>query len=104
VENTHFQTDYFRIYAKERKASRIPPPIVRNIDFYLRFFGKNFQSREYYCITLLNSCQLILTLSLLMAFIFRANNHNFSVSFDNLALIAHRFYRRTHFHNLVTSL
>lgn len=39
-----------------------------------------------------------LTLSLFVAFVFRTNNHYFSVSFDNFALVAHRFNRRSYFH------
>lgn len=30
--------------------------------------------------------------------IFRANYHNFAVSFDYLTLVAHRFYRWSYFH------
>ena len=51
-------------------------------------------------------CQLNLALSLLMALVFRANNHNFSVSLDDLALVAHGLDGRTYFHSgvlLVTS-
>ena len=39
-----------------------------------------------------------LALSLLMALTFWANYHNSAISFDNFALIAHRFYRRSYFH------
>lgn len=35
---------------------------------------------------------LCLALSLLMAFVLGANNHDFAVSFDDFALIAHGFY------------
>ncbi len=36
-----------------------------------------------------------------MTLVFRAYNHNFAVSFDNLALVAHGFYRRSYFHNIL---
>ena len=39
-----------------------------------------------------------LALSLFMALTFWTNYHNSAVSFDNFALIAHRFYRRSDFH------
>ena len=48
-------------------------------------------------------CQLFygqnLTLSLLVALVLRADDHNFSVSLDDLALVAHGFDGRTHFHD-----
>ena len=40
-----------------------------------------------------------LTLTLFVALVFRANNHNFAVSFNYLALVAHGFNRRSDFHN-----
>ena len=40
----------------------------------------------------------ILTLSLLMALVLGANYHNFAFSFDYLAFVAHRFYRRSYLH------
>ena len=43
-------------------------------------------------------CQPFLTLSLLVALIFRADDHHFSVSLDDLALIAHGLDGRTYFH------
>ena len=39
-----------------------------------------------------------LALSLLMALALGADNHYSTVSFNNFALIAHRFYRRSNFH------
>jgi hypothetical protein len=40
----------------------------------------------------------LLTLCLLVIGIFLADNHYLAVSFDYLAFIAHRFYRRSNFH------
>ena len=40
----------------------------------------------------------LLTLSLFMALVLGADNHYFAVSFNNFALVAHRFYRRSNFH------
>ena len=34
----------------------------------------------------------LLTLSLFVALVFRTNYHNFAVSFNNFALVTHRFY------------
>ena len=34
-----------------------------------------------------------------MALVLGADDHNFAVSLDYLALIAHRLYRRSYFHN-----
>ena len=34
-----------------------------------------------------------------MVLVFAANNHDFAVSFDNSALVAHRLYRRSYFHD-----
>ena len=34
-----------------------------------------------------------------MALVLGADHHNFAVPFDDLALIAHRLYRRSNFHN-----
>ena len=39
-----------------------------------------------------------LALSLLVFGIFGTNNHNFAITFDNLALVAHGLYRRFYFH------
>ena len=39
-----------------------------------------------------------LALSLLVALVLGTNNHYSTVSFNNFALIAHRFYRRSNFH------
>ena len=48
-------------------------------------------------------CQLFygqnLTLSLLVALVLRADDHNFSVSLDDLALVAHGLDGRTYFHD-----
>ena len=44
-------------------------------------------------------CQLILALSLLVALIFRADHHDFAVSLDDFALVAHGFDGRSDFHN-----
>ena len=41
---------------------------------------------------------LILALSLLMALVLGTDDHHFAVSLDDLALIAHRFYGRSDFH------
>ncbi len=41
-----------------------------------------------------------LALSLLVVFVLGTDNHDFAVSFNNFALIAHRFYRRSDFHNI----
>ena len=40
-----------------------------------------------------------LTLTLFVALVFGTDNHNFAVSFNNFALVAHRFYRGSYFHN-----
>jgi len=44
---------------------------------------------------------LFLALSLLMVGVFAADHHNFAVPFDDLALVAHRFDRRSDFHSCV---
>ena len=41
----------------------------------------------------------LLALTLFMALVLRTNYHNFAVSFNYLALVAHRFYGRSYFHN-----
>ena len=38
-------------------------------------------------------------LALFMALVLGTDNHNLAVPFDYLALIAHRLYRRSNFHN-----
>lgn len=40
-----------------------------------------------------------LALSLLMALVLGTDNHNLAVSFDDLALVAHRLNRGSYFHN-----
>lgn len=42
-----------------------------------------------------------LALALLMRLILGTNHHNFAVSFNNFAFIAHRLYRRSDFHNKI---
>lgn len=42
--------------------------------------------------------ECFLALSLLMALVLGANNHNLAFSFDDSAFIAHRLYRRSYFH------
>ena len=58
-------------------------------------FGNNLQ-------LFLDKIQL--TLSLLVALALGADNHYSTVSFDNFALIAHRFYRRSDFHCIFSLL
>ena len=64
----------------------------------LRLFSK---SRRVYITIPERVCQLFLALPLLMALVFRANDHHFSVSLDDLALVAHGFDGRTNFHILI---
>ena len=51
----------------------------------------------------MDCCQLFLTLSLLMALVFRTDHHDFAVSLDHFALVAHGFDGRSYFH-IVTSM
>ena len=51
------------------------------------------------CQAIFGNFLIFLALSLFMALALGANYHNSTVSFDNFALIAHRFYRRSYFHN-----
>jgi hypothetical protein len=44
------------------------------------------------------SVKQFLALSLLMALVFGTNYHNFSVSFNDFAFVAHRLYGRSDFH------
>ena len=47
---------------------------------------------------------MLLALSLLMAPVLGTDDHNFAVSLNNFALIAHRLYRRSDFHNFLSFL
>ena len=49
----------------------------------------------------MSNLQTISALFLLMFGIFRANNHDFSVTLDNFALVTHGFNRRSNFHTLL---
>ena len=47
-----------------------------------------------------NAVKVSLTLSLLVALVLGTDNHNFAVSFNYFALVAHRLYGRSNFHFL----
>ena len=64
-----------------------------------------FSDRIFFIITdFCGQVNQFLALSLFMALVFGANDHNFSVSLDDLALVAHGFYGRSDFHDMFTSL
>ena len=82
----------------KRKASRFSALSVRKSAKFVHICAATFRNGEIHYNTTENCCQAILALSLLMALVFRTNHHNLSISLDDLALVAHRFYRRSDFH------
>lgn len=46
-----------------------------------------------------NAVKVSLTLSLLVALVLGTDNHNFAVSFNYLAFVAHGLYGRSYFHD-----
>ena len=70
-------------------------------DFY-KFLGQKIgmQLRYLQKIVFMLAVREGLALSLLVVFVLGTDNHDFAVSFNNFALIAHRFYRRSDFHNI----
>ena len=61
-----------------------------------------FSDRIFFIITeFFGQVNQFLALSLFMALIFGADDHNFAVSLDDLALVAHRFYGRSDFHDML---
>ena len=64
-------------------------------------FSGYFSNRGDHYTILPRGLSTVLALSLLMALILRADDHDLSVSLDDLALVAHGLDRRTYFHCLV---
>ncbi len=87
---------------KNTKASRVSALIRAEIQPNFAVYAQYFTIRALDIITHSTACvKRFLALSLLMALVFGTNYHNFSVSLNDFALIAHRLYRRSDFHNFL---
>lgn len=92
----------FRNLSFRRKASRLSAQVpCGNSALISFFFGAALSDRFVYYNRCFRTSQVILALSLFMTLVFGTNYHNFAVSFDHLALIAHGFDGRSDFHDML---
>ena len=80
----HRNFAYYIISQPKLKKQEITDTKFGNFCSFLKFFYKAAR---------------FLALSLLMALVLGTDNHNLAVSFDDLALVAHRLNRGSYFHN-----